>query len=175
MAAGQFQVAAAFAFASTSLALEFVSPVAMIFRLRFGNIDHHVVLELARRLQSLAAAAGALLQLHVVLLHLIGRNLVELGRLAKRARMLVMPLRAAVLPLGFGRRLAIRLRLVPLALQPQDLGFQLGNPRIARVELLPQLRHPPQQRGHLLLNCCDIFHDAYNFIKISFPAKSNLA
>lgn len=129
VAARQFQIAAAFAFAAAILALEFVSPVAMIFRLRFGNIDHHVVLELARRLQSLAAAAGALRQLHVVLLHLFGRDLVQRRRCAKRAGMLAMSLRAAVLSLGFGRRLAIGLRLVSLAAQPFHLGFQLRHPR----------------------------------------------
>ena len=131
--------------------------------------------ELAGRLELLAAAARALRQLHVVQLHLFGRQFVQFGRLAKRAGMLAMPLRAAVLSLGFGRRLVVRLRLVPLAPQPLQLGFQLRHPRIALSELPLQFRDPRQQRGHLRLKCCDILHDAHNITKISLQAKSNLA
>ena len=161
----------------------------MVFGLGFGNIHHHMIFELARGAQPLAAAAGALRQLHFVLLDLLGRDFLQLGRLAKLARMLPMPLRPPILFLGSGRGFAVRLRLVPLALQPLHLGFQLRHPRFALGELrfalgelrfalgeLPlQLRDPHHQRGHPLSKCYDIFHDAHNLTKISFPAKSSLA
>ena len=109
-----------------------------------------------------------------------------------------MPLRPPILFLGSGRGFAVRLRLVPLALQPLHLGFQLRHPRFALGELrfalgelrvalgelrvalgelrfalgeLPlQLRDPHHQRGHPLSKCYDIFHDAHNLTKIIFPA-----
>ena len=93
-----------------------------------------------------------------------------------------MPLRPSILFLGSGRSFAVWLRIVPLALQPLHLGFQLRHPRFALGELrftlgeLPlQLRDPHHQRGHPLSKCYDIFHDAHNLTKISFPAKSSLA
>jgi len=134
-----------------------------------------VIFKRARRTEPPTAAARALLYLHVVVLDLVGREFVQLGWLAKRARMLAMPLRPPILLLGFWLGLAVRLRLVSLSPQPLHFGLQLRDPRIALGELLLQLRHPPQQGGHLLSKCCDIFHDAHNVPKISVQAKSNLA
>src|SRR5208283_1520985 len=140
--AGQFQVAAALAGALTAAAAINVAAIAMPFQLGFGDVGHDVVFKLAGGFEVGAATMRALLRVDVVLDQCgIG------GRFGPEdARVLAMLLAAAVgrrsLPqfaLALGSLAALE-ELLDLMLELRDapaqlgvLGFEFGNPLVARV------------------------------------------
>jgi len=115
----------------------------MIFGFRLGDIDLHVIVELAGRLP-LAAAAGACLWIDIVMNQLIFGNVVR--KLAKLAVMFAVRFLATVLfRVAVGRFLPIWLgpivlaALAKLGFEFLDAGVALGERRIALGERFAKL------------------------------------
>jgi hypothetical protein len=165
MAAGKFQIATPLNFLSAVETLELVSPIAMIFRLRFRDVDDDMILEVASSAEPLSAATGTLVQFHVMMVDLVGPHLVQVWRVTKHTAVFAKPSPTPVLLLFPG--LPIGLGLVALLFSTTQLRLQLRNPGL-------QLSIFPSQLGQLLPYYRDLIHDVANFVEIPFSAKSNL-
>ncbi len=159
VSARQFQVAASLA-GPLAIALAVnVSAEAMPLQLWLGDVRRNVIVELAGRFQSVAAAMPAFLQRYVMLHEIrLGRRLGP-----KHARMLSMLLATAI-----GRR----------PLPRGALGCGTLPPLQNRLKLMFQLRQPPPQLGVLRLQFGNplvtrVVHDPRSVTENEKPRKRN--